>query len=161
MLFKTSKTILLLTLCLAGWVAEVAAEDAVAPTAIQWLEYSQGLEQASESGKAVFINFTADWCRYCKKMKKETYADPEVIAYISEHYVPIMVDTTKEKNIAARYSVRGLPTIWFLSSSGERISNLPGYVDAPMFLNVLRYIATGAYAAIDFEAFLKAQETEG
>jgi len=159
--FKTSLKMLLLLHCMMGCVAPGAAEDVAAPAAIQWLNYGQGLDLASESGKAVFINFTADWCRYCKKMKKETYADPEVIAYVNEHYVPIMVDTTKEKNIAARYSVRGLPTIWFLSSSGERISNLPGYVDAPMFLNVLRYIATGAYATSDFEAFLKAQETEG
>lgn len=133
--------------------AEAAAEEA---TSISWLSYRQGREQASQTGKMLLINFTADWCRYCRKMKKETYTEPEVIAYVSEHFVPVMVDTQKERQIATEYYVRGLPTIWFLTSEGERISNLPGFVDAPTYLQVLRYIASGTYQQMDFKAYLDA-----
>jgi len=135
-------------------VRAAAAEDGIG-----WLSYRDGRARALESGQLLLVNFTADWCVYCRKMKKETYTDPAVIAFVQEHFVPVMVDTQREQQIAAEFYVRGLPTIWFLTSDGQRITNLPGYVDAPMFLQVLRYIASGSYEQMDFKTFLDAEDT--
>jgi thioredoxin-related protein len=89
-------------------------------------------------------------------MKTETYTDPRVAAAVMADFVPVSVNTTQEPRLAADYYVRGLPTIWFLGSDGAKITALPGYVDAPMFLKVLRYIATRSYEKMDFKAFLDA-----
>jgi thioredoxin-related protein len=72
-----------------------------------------------------------------------------------------MVDTQVERGIAADFYVRGLPTIWFLTSEGERIASQPGYIENDMFLNILRFIATDSYKTMGFDAFLEAGPTRG
>ena len=124
---------------------------------VQWLDYQEAREVASKESRPLLINFTADWCKYCKKMKKETYTDPEVIAYLRENFVTALVDTEKEQAIAQEYFVRGLPTIWFLTSEGEKITNLPGFVDAPTFRQILSFIAGGAYLERTFSEYLEAE----
>jgi len=123
---------------------------------IVWLDYETGSALSSETGKPFMVNFTADWCKYCKKMKAETYSDAAVQAYLREHYVTALVDTEKHPNIAQKYYVRSLPTIWFLNSAGEPVTNLPGFVDAPTFLLVLAFIAEEAYKTQSFEEFMNA-----
>jgi len=104
------------------------------------------------------VNFTAAWCKFCKQMKAETYSDPAVIAFLNEHYVASRVDTDREPNLAREYYVRGLPTIWFLTSEGDKITNLPGYIDAPTFLQILDFIASEAYLELTFSEYLAAAE---
>jgi thioredoxin-related protein len=135
--------------------------QAEAKPQIQWQPYAAGLAQAQDLARPILLNFTASWCKYCKMMKRETYADPAVIQFVNENFVPVRVDTQKDNKTAASYGVRSIPIIWFLTSSGERINALPGYVDAPMFLKVLGYIATGAYGEMDFETYLNSLPAEG
>lgn len=130
------------------------------PAHVGWLSYEDGLALASREHKLVLVNFTADWCRYCRKMKKETYTDPQVAAYLAENFVPVMVDTERDRRLQYQYGASSLPTIWFLKSTGERITKLPGFVPAPVFLQVLRFIATGSYETMDFDAFVR-QDKEG
>ncbi len=134
--------------------ADPAQQDA---KSVQWLDYHKAREQARTESKPLLINFTAKWCKYCKKMKAETYTDPEVIAYLRENYVTALVDTDKEQAIAQEYFVRGLPTIWFLTSEGEKITNLPGFVDAPTFRLILSFIASGAYLETTFSEYMEAE----
>ena len=152
-----TRTQTILAALAAAFIASAAAAENAAP-AVPWHGHDIGLERAAEAGKPVLINFTADWCRYCRKMKAETYADPAVAAYMAEHFVPVLVDTDRQKKLQARYGARSLPTIWFLTSEGERITRLPGFVPAPMFLSILEYIATESYLTMDFEAFRKQRD---
>jgi thioredoxin-related protein len=138
-----------------------AASAAPAGEGIVWHDYGEGLALARQTGKSVFIHFTADWCKWCQKMKKETYTDPEVVTYVRDHFVAVMVDTQRERGIAADYYVRGLPTIWFLTSEGERIASQPGYIENDMFLKILRFIATDSYKTMGFDAFLEAGPPRG
>lgn len=127
---------------------------------IEWLSFAAGKTAAAESGRPMLVNFTASWCIYCKKMKKETYADPGVIAYVNEHYIPVRVDTQQEPRLAADYYVRSIPIIWFLGADGQRITSLPGYVDPENFLLVLAFIATESYNTMDFETFVNARSSD-
>ncbi len=140
---------------LAVCLLPVSRSVAEGPTEIEWLSFADGLAAAKESGRPLLVNFTASWCIYCKKMKKETYANPAVIAYVKERYTPVRVDTQKEPSLAAQYYVRSIPVIWFLTSEGQRITSLPGYVDPDNFLLVLDFIATESYHTMDFATFMK------
>lgn len=104
------------------------------------------------------IDFHADWCKYCKKMDKETFTDSTVIALMNERFVPISVDTVKEKETAAEFGVRSLPTMWFLESDGQPINQLPGFVDADMFSIILQYVSTRSFETVDFQTYLKARD---
>ena len=87
------------------------------------------------------------------EMKKEVYGQGDVAAVLNQDFVPAMVDTDRRPDLKAAYGVEGLPTIWFLTSAGEGITYIPGYVDAPTFRKILQWVATGAYAEQSFEEF--------
>ncbi len=125
---------------------------------VVWRDHDTALAEAESADKPVMIHFTADWCGWCKKMKKEVYDLPDVAATLNTDFVPSMVDADKHPDLKARYGVQGLPTIWFVTSEGEGITYIPGYVDAPTFRKVLAWVSSGAYAEQSFEEF---SATEG
>ncbi len=88
---------------------------------MQWFSYAEGRQRGEAENKKVFLVFNADWCRYCLQMEKETFQNPTVIAYVNRNFVPISVNSDKEQDIAAKYSVEGLPSTWFISESGDNI----------------------------------------
>jgi len=150
MMKKTIKIAVIVPLLLGMWLSAGWAAD----SKINWLKYEEGLARAKNENKKVFLNFHAGWCRYCIKMEKETFTHKEIIAYLNENFIPIMVDSDKEKKIAGAYNVRALPTSWFLEPDKSKISTLPGYVDAKQLLSILKYIHTGSYQKMTFKDFI-------
>ena len=122
---------------------------------IQWFSYAEGRQRGEAENKKVFLVFNADWCRYCLQMEKETFQNPTVIAYVNRNFVPISVNSDKQQDIAEKYSVRGLPSTWFISENGDRIGNRPGYVAADEMLDILKYIGSDSYLTMTFKAFVE------
>ncbi len=81
--------------------------------------------------------------------------DKKVQAYLDDNFVSISVDTDQNQALSQTWQVTGLPTMWFLTPEGERISSLPGYVDGSQFLKVLEYIRTQSYLTMNFQDFVK------
>lgn len=121
---------------------------------IQWHSYEEGIKKAKETQKLIFINFHADWCTFCKKMEKESFTDPKIIASLNEHFVSIHIDTEKERSLAQKFFIRSLPTIWFLEHDQEKITNVPGYIPPDIFLKILEWLHTGVYKEMNFKDFM-------
>ncbi len=136
---------------------ESRSESAGAQTAgaIQWYGYAEGVQQGRDESKKVFLNFYADWCRYCKMMDQNTFKDDSVIAYLNKHFVPIRVNSDQHKQIASNYNVRGLPVSWFIAENGENIGSQPGYLPPDQLLMLLKYIHTDSYKQMNFTQFAK------
>lgn len=122
---------------------------------IGWKDYTPGIALAGKESKSIFLYFHAEWCTYCKKLKQTTFTDQKILAYLEENFISIQVDSDKEKALAQKWRVKGLPTLWFLESDGTRISSIPGYLDATQLLQVLRYVHTKSYNSMDFQDFIK------
>lgn len=121
---------------------------------IQWMSYEEGRKRGEAEKKKVFLVFNADWCRYCLQMEKETFRNPSVIAYVNRNFVPISVNSDKERGIAAKYNVMGLPSTWFIAENGDRIGNRPGYIPPQEMLSILKYIASDSYRTMSFQTFV-------
>lgn len=142
--------------------ADCTASDSVlssriSSTGIKWYSYEEGIARGKAEGKNVFLNFYARWCGFCKKMDNETFTNSSIIDYLNENFISIKVNSDKEKRIANSYYVNGLPTSWFLSKEGTKISSLPGYIPSEMLINILKYIHTDSYKKMKFKKFLKNQ----
>ncbi|MBU1195887.1 MAG: thioredoxin fold domain-containing protein [Proteobacteria bacterium] len=124
---------------------------------IDWKSFDQGLTLAKDQSKPVFLYFYADWCTFCTKLKKTTFKDKAVLAYLMQNFISIKVDTEKDRQLAADWQVTGLPTLWFLDSEGQKLNAIPGYVDEKNFLLVLKYHFTRAYENQTFQEFVKIQ----
>lgn len=122
---------------------------------IDWQGYTQGMELAKTENKHIFLYFYADWCTYCTKLKKTTFQNEAVLTYLKDNFISISVDTDKKKELATQWSVRGLPTLWFLKPDNSKINSIPGFVDAEQLLHILKYIHTVSYDKMSFNEFVK------
>ncbi|MCD4719081.1 MAG: thioredoxin fold domain-containing protein [Desulfobacula sp.] len=122
---------------------------------IDWQGYDQGMELAKTENKPIFLYFHADWCTYCKKLTKTTFRNKAVLNYLKDNFISITVNTDKKQELATQWSIRGLPTLWFLKSDNSKISSIPGFIDAKQFLHILKYIHTASYDKMSFQEFVK------
>ncbi|MCK9996445.1 MAG: DUF255 domain-containing protein [Candidatus Krumholzibacteria bacterium] len=154
---RPGKHILLTILLLMVSVSAAAADDQEKTElrSVTWLGYNEGLSQARDFDKPVFLHFTAPWCKWCQKMKNETYADPQVIRFMDENFVAVMVDTEKLPTLARKFRVESLPTLWFLDSRGNGLTSIEGYVGPEKLLRVLEYIGTKAYEEVDYKTWVR------
>ncbi len=84
--------------------------------------------EAKRSHKLLMVDFYTSWCGYCKKLDAETYTDPGVIR-LSGQVVSVKVDAEHEgRELAAKYKVRGYPTILFLNEAGGMEGKIGGYL---------------------------------
>ncbi len=124
-------------------------------SSIAWQDYTQGMALAKTQDKHVFLYFHADWCTYCRKLKKTTFKDEAVLSYLRDNFISISVDTDKNQRLSTQWEVKGLPTLWFLAPDNSKISSIPGYVDKKQFLRILKYIHTKSYGKMTFHEFVK------
>jgi thioredoxin-related protein len=135
----------------------VCPADGAAVEGIQWRSYAEGMELRQAEGKKVFLNFYAEWCQYCKVMEKETFQNTAVVAYINRNFIPVKVNSDTDRKTAELFQVTGLPSTWFISETGERIGNRPGYISASELLPILKYIGSDSYQKMSFTSFLKTE----
>jgi len=138
---------------------------------INWLKYDEGLKKAAEEGKNIFVEFTAKWCGYCKKMHATTFKDPRIIQMFDKYFVTVSVDgdsrdslningwLTTERLLAREYRIQGYPTYWFLNSKGERIAPIGGYQPADFLYDALDYMKDETYKTMSFEKFLEQRDS--
>ncbi|NWH04235.1 thioredoxin family protein [Desulfobacter latus] len=130
-----------------------------APKNIAWNDYTPGMALAGEQDKNIFLYFHAAWCGYCVKLKRETFTDDRIKAYLNDHFVSIGVDTDKRQKLAQQWGVRGLPTLWFLDANGKKINTLPGFVGADQLLSILQYIHTQSYKTMNFQEYVRQKKS--
>ena len=75
---------------------------------------TEGLDEAKKTGKPVFIDFWATWCKNCLAMDASTFKDEAVIKefdnYILVKYKAENLKTSPTKEILKHFEVIGLPT---------------------------------------------------
>ena len=125
----------------------------IAADQIQWYSYEEGMTRGLSENKKIFINFHADWCRYCKDMDRLTFQDAAVISYLNSQFIAIKVDVDHEKSVAKKYNINPLPDSWFLTEKGEVIGNKPGYLTAKDLMPVLQFIQTESYLKMSYRQF--------
>ena len=113
--------------------------------------------------------FWRDQCVFCSSMSSSTFIDPEVVAYLDEHFGIVDVDIWSNEPISLEdpslsgtvlnslFRPPGVPAMAVLDSEGNVIVGISGYKSASELLAVLEYVASGSYEDMTLEMYLNSQ----
>ncbi|MGE5315950.1 MAG: thioredoxin family protein [Acidobacteriota bacterium] len=132
-----------------------------------WESFNTGMEKAKTQKKMILVDIYTDWCGWCKKMDANTYSDAKVKEYLKKNYTIIKLNaegktpivykgqTMSPAEFAQGMGVTGYPATLFMKSNGDGITLVPGYSEAPRFLDILTYIGESRYEKQKFDEYLK------
>jgi thioredoxin-related protein len=124
--------------------------------AIEWLTLEEAYERNKKEPRKIFVDVYTDWCGWCKRMDRDTFADPEVAAYVKENYYAVKLNAESkrsfslegtemtEMSVARQFGVNSYPTIIFIHEDFRKFQPVPGYRKAKEFKEILT-----KFAAID------------
>jgi thioredoxin-related protein len=125
---------------------------------IVWYTYQEGWAKAKAEKKHMFVDFTATWCGWCKKLEKNTFSQPEIIKSLNTDFVPVKVwdnstamldidgyKISEKDLIRKEFKVRGYPALWFVSPEGVRVGPAGGYIEADRLKQVLDIVKNYRY----------------
>jgi thiol:disulfide interchange protein len=96
------------------WFARPTPEDSIA-----WHgTLAEATSAAAESGKPVFVKFTASWCGPCQTMDRQTFPDTRVGEALAA-FEAVKVDGDEHPDLMQQYEVMYYPTLMVLSPGGE------------------------------------------
>ncbi|HBE03480.1 MAG: hypothetical protein A2096_13555 [Spirochaetes bacterium GWF1_41_5] len=135
----------------------------------EWMAFNQGLIKGAAEKKPAVIDFYTDWCHWCKVMDEKTFSNPEVKKFLQENFITVKVqaESTDEQHtfqgkdynsvqLTRAFGISGFPSLAFLDSGQNVITVMPGYIEAPMFLHILKYIKGEYYKKqMSLEDFIK------
>ncbi len=117
-----------------------AHSPATAGVSFRRITGTQGLQQAlaEAKGKAVMLDFYADWCVSCKEMEKYTFPDAQVQAALAG-FVLLQADVTgntlADKELMKQFGIFGPPAMLFFDREGveRKELRLVGFLPAEKF----------------------------
>ncbi|OOG73627.1 thioredoxin fold domain-containing protein [Algoriphagus sp. A40] len=125
---------------------------------IQWMKFEEAIDANAKSPKMLLVDVYTDWCGWCKKMDKETFTDPKVIAYINTNFYAVKLNaedtnrtfefmgkTYNEAEMAAAMRVRSYPNFVVIEPKLQNIAQLPGYRQPAEFLAGLNELIEKAF----------------
>lgn len=89
---------------------------------IYYDEFDKCKELSAKHNKKLVIVFGADWCPYCRDLKK----DIDNITEFS-NYIVCFIDTDKNAKLVKDFRVKGLPTSVIVDPKGSELSRKTGY----------------------------------
>lgn len=110
------------------------------PNNIAWAEdFGAAQEQAAESGKPIILYFTATWCSPCRIMKRQVWADEEVMKLVNAEFVPVAIDlgNPDDAAVCARYTVKGTPVTIVTDPQGKALDWRAGRISKSEFLELI------------------------
>ncbi|MGR6088783.1 MAG: thioredoxin family protein [Arcticibacter sp.] len=169
-MIKQSKFMVLLVLMASATLSCQSQE----PAPIKWMSFEEAVAASGKNPKKLFIDVYTEWCGWCKKMDKSTFADPAVAYYINEHFYPVKLDAETKDTIRFRDQLfvfepqykantlaasllggkMGYPSYVILDEKFALVTQpLQGYMSTTQIMPTLRYYAENIYKEKTWEEF--------
>ncbi len=147
---------------------------------IKWMTAGEITAAYAKEPRPILIDLYTDWCGWCKRMDKATYADPRVVAYINTKYYAMKYNAESKQpvefnnrkfafvpeyraNEFAVYLTGGklqYPTTVFLSSPSAPPAPLAGYLVPKDIEGPLKFFGEKQQSKMTYPNFMKSLKPE-
>jgi len=143
-----------------------STETKEAKADLEWLAFDAAASQAQSQNKHMIVDVYAPWCGWCRVMERDTYSNPEVVAYLRQNFVLAKVNGESssklhwqgreltEHQFARAVGVTGYPATYFLKPNADMLGGVPGYIKSPDFLIYAHYVGTKWYEKGKIQAYV-------
>jgi thioredoxin-related protein len=120
--------------------AAAATEEHDPAQDIAWFHgtVDEAFAEARESGKPIYLFWSAAWCPPCHAIKATVFRNPDFIKR-SKLFIPVYLDGDTEDAQAwgEKFGVRGYPTMIVFDPEGNQLTRIPGGIDLVAYNHVL------------------------
>lgn len=131
------------------------------------MTWDEAVQASGNQKKKIIIDVYTEWCGWCKVMDKQTFSDPDIAAYINEHFYAVKLDAEQKELIHwndqefkwipnGRNGVHTLayalcdgkmsyPSLVYLNENYDRIRISKGFKDVDTLLSELQFAAEEQY----------------
>ena len=107
---------------------------------IAWADnFTAAQQQAVKSDKPIILFFTGKWCSPCQIMKRQVWADDQVMNTVNAAFIPVTIDVDNPNAAAtlSRYVIGATPTTIITDSAGNVLQWKQGGMSKAEFLELL------------------------
>jgi thioredoxin-related protein len=141
------------------------------------LTWEQAIEKSKKEKKKIFVDVFTDWCGWCKKLDKTTFAEDHISKYINENFYPIKFDAEMETSVLLkgveykfiRNGNRGYhdlaaqllqgklsyPTMVFLDEDFNLIQAIPGFQETSTFEMIASYFGSNSHRSVPWNKYMQ------
>lgn len=147
---------------------------------VEWMSFETAMEKSKIAPRKIFVDVYIESCSYCKKMDKETFANPYIAKYLNENFYPVKLDAQQRNDINFNNKVyhfvnRGgqnsyhqlaaeimngrlsYPTIVFLDEQADVIQSIAGYRGALEFELFITYFGEDQHKRMPWSSYKRRQ----
>jgi thioredoxin-related protein len=130
-----------------------------------WVTLEQAQTQARDQGKYILLDVYTEWCGFCRRMIRETYADKRVQEALDRYFYPVRIDAESSRQVkfqgenfsmadlALAFGVQSFPTTIFLNPDGEPVALQPGFIEPGRFHKMLSFVGSESYRYQTFQQY--------
>lgn len=138
--------------------------DPVADAPFKWYTVEEATALNPDKSKVYFVDIYTDWCGWCKRMDKATFAQPEIQEFLKTNFIPVKFNAEQKAAVQfldkqyqfnpnvgrkgthdlARMMLGGrmsYPSFAFLDGNGNVLEVSKGYKTPDQFMPVLEKVA--------------------
>lgn len=149
------KQIILAAFFMLGAIAIQAQEE------VKWIGFEEAIALSEKEPRPILVDLYTDWCGWCKRMDKDTYANEVIAKYINEHYYAVKMDGEGKEDIkyqdktfkfvqqgrskyhefaaAIMKGKMSYPSTAFFNAEQQLIQTVPGYLAKEKFEKILAF----------------------
>jgi hypothetical protein len=146
---------LLLPLAACGTPSPRSPAGAAKAQELPWIrdDAPRAVAEAKRSGKPLFVEFGADWCKACVSMGNYAFKDPMLVEALRDRAVWLSIDIENPANAAFvdAHRHKHYPTFTVLAENAEL--SWTGYFQADEFVTIFRVALLGDASAIQQQEF--------
>jgi thioredoxin 1 len=101
--------------------------------------WAQIIQKAKAEDKLIFMDAYTTWCGPCKTMSARVFPDQRLGEYFNANFINAKIDMESGEGpaLAAKYPVRGYPTLMFIDpKTGKIVNQALGYRSADQLLKL-------------------------